>query len=125
MVFWCRRRRGSQAPSSKAFTTCARSPTATRCAAACGAAAAWSSWEPAGSAASSLRRLARAASRVTVIDPLALPNERIFGPEIGAFYRDVHRDQGVELLLGANHGWAGAELVRTMAASLAFWVRNR
>jgi 3-phenylpropionate/trans-cinnamate dioxygenase ferredoxin reductase component len=37
---------------------------------------------------------------VTVIDPLALPNEKIFGPEIGAFYRDVHRDQGVELLLG-------------------------
>jgi 3-phenylpropionate/trans-cinnamate dioxygenase ferredoxin reductase component len=37
---------------------------------------------------------------VTVIDPLALPNERIFGPEIGAFYRDVHAQQGVELLLG-------------------------
>ena len=37
---------------------------------------------------------------VTVIDPLELPNERIFGPEIGAFYRDVHAQQGVELLLG-------------------------
>ena len=37
---------------------------------------------------------------VTVVDPLALPNERIFGPEIGAFYRDVHRDHGVELALG-------------------------
>ena len=37
---------------------------------------------------------------VTVIDPLALPNERIFGAEIGAFYRDVHRDHGVELVLG-------------------------
>ena len=37
---------------------------------------------------------------VTVIDPLALPNERIFGPEIGAFYRDVHAQHGVELLLG-------------------------
>src|SRR5206468_8146288 len=37
---------------------------------------------------------------VTVIDPLALPNERIFGPEIGAFYRDVHVQHGVELLLG-------------------------
>ncbi|MGN6870035.1 MAG: NAD(P)/FAD-dependent oxidoreductase [Solirubrobacteraceae bacterium] len=37
---------------------------------------------------------------VTVIDPLALPNERIFGPEIGAFYRDVHTQHGVELLLG-------------------------
>ena len=27
---------------------------------------------------------------VALIDPLELPNERIFGPEIGAFYRDVH-----------------------------------
>jgi 3-phenylpropionate/trans-cinnamate dioxygenase ferredoxin reductase subunit len=39
---------------------------------------------------------------VTVIDPLALPNERIFGAEIGAFYRDVHIGHGVEMLLG--HG---------------------
>ena len=37
---------------------------------------------------------------VTLIDPLALPNERIFGPEIGAFYRDVHAAHGVELRLG-------------------------
>ena len=37
---------------------------------------------------------------VTIIDPLALPNERIFGAEIGGFYRDVHRDHGVELVLG-------------------------
>jgi 3-phenylpropionate/trans-cinnamate dioxygenase ferredoxin reductase subunit len=37
---------------------------------------------------------------VTVIDPLALPNERIFGPEVGSFYRDVHVAHGVEMLLG-------------------------
>jgi 3-phenylpropionate/trans-cinnamate dioxygenase ferredoxin reductase subunit len=37
---------------------------------------------------------------VTLIDPLALPNERIFGEEIGAFYRDVHAQHGVELALG-------------------------
>ena len=37
---------------------------------------------------------------VTMIDPLKLPNERIFGPEIGEFYRDVHAEHGVELLLG-------------------------
>jgi 3-phenylpropionate/trans-cinnamate dioxygenase ferredoxin reductase component len=37
---------------------------------------------------------------VTVIDPLELPNGRIFGPEIGGFYRDVHAQHGVELLLG-------------------------
>jgi 3-phenylpropionate/trans-cinnamate dioxygenase ferredoxin reductase component len=37
---------------------------------------------------------------VTVIDPLDLPNVRIFGPEIGAFYRDVHVRHGVEMVLG-------------------------
>jgi 3-phenylpropionate/trans-cinnamate dioxygenase ferredoxin reductase subunit len=36
---------------------------------------------------------------VTLIDPLALPNERIFGREIGSFYRDVHGAHGVELAL--------------------------
>jgi 3-phenylpropionate/trans-cinnamate dioxygenase ferredoxin reductase subunit len=39
-------------------------------------------------------------AEVTLIDPLALPNERIFGPEIGAFYRDVHAQHGVQLALG-------------------------
>jgi 3-phenylpropionate/trans-cinnamate dioxygenase ferredoxin reductase subunit len=37
---------------------------------------------------------------VTVIDPSPLPLERIFGAEIGAFYRDVHSAHGVQLLLG-------------------------
>lgn len=37
---------------------------------------------------------------VTVIDPQALPNERIFGREIGAFYREVHEQHGIKLLLG-------------------------
>ena len=36
---------------------------------------------------------------VTVVDPLAVPNERIFGAEIGAFYRDVHVRNGVEMVL--------------------------
>ena len=56
---------------------------------------------------------------VTIVDPLALPNERIFGPEIGAFYRDVHRDHGVELALGdgiaAFEGDGKVERVRTEA----------
>jgi 3-phenylpropionate/trans-cinnamate dioxygenase ferredoxin reductase subunit len=43
---------------------------------------------------------ASAGLEVTVVDPLALPNERIFGPEIGAFYRDVHVQHGVEMVLG-------------------------
>jgi 3-phenylpropionate/trans-cinnamate dioxygenase ferredoxin reductase subunit len=37
---------------------------------------------------------------VTVIDPQPLPNGRIFGREIGAFYRDLHARHGVDLLLG-------------------------
>ncbi len=54
---------------------------------------------------------------VTLIDPVALPNERIFGPEIGAFYRDVHAQHGVELMLGdgvaALEGDGRVERVRT------------
>jgi 3-phenylpropionate/trans-cinnamate dioxygenase ferredoxin reductase component len=37
---------------------------------------------------------------VTVLDPRPLPNERIFGREIGEFYRDVHAQHGIGLLLG-------------------------
>lgn len=37
---------------------------------------------------------------VTLIDPTALPNERIFGAEIGAFYRDVHAEHGIDMALG-------------------------
>lgn len=37
---------------------------------------------------------------VTVIDPHALPNERIFGSDIAAFYRDVHDQHGITFLLG-------------------------
>ncbi len=37
---------------------------------------------------------------VTLIDPLAHPNERILGPEIGSFYREVHAQHGAELALG-------------------------
>ena len=37
---------------------------------------------------------------VTVLDPQRLPNERIFGQQIGTFYRDVHAGHGVDLLLG-------------------------
>jgi 3-phenylpropionate/trans-cinnamate dioxygenase ferredoxin reductase component len=47
--------------------------------------------------AASLRQLD---VEVTVIDPVALPNERIFGSEIGEFYRDVHVQHGVDMRLG-------------------------
>jgi 3-phenylpropionate/trans-cinnamate dioxygenase ferredoxin reductase subunit len=54
---------------------------------------------------------------VTVIDPLMLPNERIFGTEIGTFYRDVHVSHGVEMILGegvdALEGDGSVSAVRT------------
>lgn len=37
---------------------------------------------------------------VTVVDPRGLPLERIFGPEVGSFYRDVHAQHGIDLRLG-------------------------
>jgi 3-phenylpropionate/trans-cinnamate dioxygenase ferredoxin reductase component len=54
---------------------------------------------------------------VTVVEPLEVPLLRVLGPELGGFYRDVHADQGVELLLGggveAIEGAGRAERVRT------------
>jgi 3-phenylpropionate/trans-cinnamate dioxygenase ferredoxin reductase component len=39
---------------------------------------------------------------VTVIEPASVPLERVLGPEVGAIYRDIHREHGVELLLGTG-----------------------
>ncbi len=44
---------------------------------------------------------------VTVLDPAPVPLARVLGAEVGAFFRDVHTDHGVELLLGS--GFAGFE----------------
>jgi 3-phenylpropionate/trans-cinnamate dioxygenase ferredoxin reductase subunit len=56
---------------------------------------------------------------VTVIDPLAVPNERIFGAEIGTFYRDVHLSHGVEMVLKdgveALEGDGAVSAVRTVS----------
>jgi 3-phenylpropionate/trans-cinnamate dioxygenase ferredoxin reductase subunit len=52
---------------------------------------------------------------VTLIDPLRLPNERIFGPEVASFYSDVHRSHGVELLLGDGvASFEGDQAVRSV-----------
>jgi 3-phenylpropionate/trans-cinnamate dioxygenase ferredoxin reductase subunit len=54
---------------------------------------------------------------VTVIDPHALPNERIFGAEVGRFYHDVHAQHGIRLLPGdgvdAFEGEGAVSRVRT------------
>jgi 3-phenylpropionate/trans-cinnamate dioxygenase ferredoxin reductase subunit len=54
---------------------------------------------------------------VTVVEPASVPLERVLGSEVGAIYRDVHRDHGVEMLLGtgveAFEGDGAVERVRT------------
>ena len=56
-------------------------------------------------------------ARVTMIDPAAVPLERVLGEEVGAFYREVHREHDVELLLGdglaALEGDGRVQRVRT------------
>jgi 3-phenylpropionate/trans-cinnamate dioxygenase ferredoxin reductase component len=53
---------------------------------------------------------------VTVLDPLAVPLERVLGAEVGAVYRDIHADQGVRMLMGtgveAFEGAGAVERVR-------------
>jgi 3-phenylpropionate/trans-cinnamate dioxygenase ferredoxin reductase component len=52
-------------------------------------------------------------AEVTVIEPASVPLERVLGPEVGAVYRDVHRDHDVELLLGTGvEGFEGDGSVR-------------
>jgi 3-phenylpropionate/trans-cinnamate dioxygenase ferredoxin reductase subunit len=54
---------------------------------------------------------------VTVLDPAAVPLERVLGTEVGAIYRDIHADHGTRLLLGtgveAFEGDTAVERVRT------------
>jgi 3-phenylpropionate/trans-cinnamate dioxygenase ferredoxin reductase component len=54
---------------------------------------------------------------VTVVEPAAVPLERVMGAEVGAIYRDIHTDQGVEMLMGtgveAFEGDKAVERVRT------------
>ena len=76
--------------------TCGRSPTATRCARASTRGgrlvvigAGWIGSEVAASAR-------QRGMDVTIIAPEAVPLERVLGPEVGAVYRDLHRDHGVD-----------------------------
>ena len=54
---------------------------------------------------------------VMIVEPLDVPLKRALGEELGAIYRDVHRDHGSELLLGqgvaAFEGGGAVERVRT------------
>jgi 3-phenylpropionate/trans-cinnamate dioxygenase ferredoxin reductase subunit len=54
---------------------------------------------------------------VTVIEPAAVPLQRVLGTEIGGIYRDIHADHGVRMLLGTGverfEGGSAVERVRT------------
>src|SRR4051795_4762026 len=54
---------------------------------------------------------------VTILDPASVPLERVLGTEVGAIYRDIHADHGVEMLLGQRvagfEGDGAVERVRT------------
>jgi 3-phenylpropionate/trans-cinnamate dioxygenase ferredoxin reductase subunit len=59
---------------------------------------------------------------VTLIAPSLVPLERVLGAEIGAVYRDIHLDHGVEMLLGDGvvsfEGGGAVERVRTEAGRM-------
>jgi 3-phenylpropionate/trans-cinnamate dioxygenase ferredoxin reductase subunit len=48
---------------------------------------------------------------VTVIAPHSVPFARVLGSEVGAIYRDIHVDHGVEMLLGTIAAIEGADSV--------------
>jgi 3-phenylpropionate/trans-cinnamate dioxygenase ferredoxin reductase subunit len=54
---------------------------------------------------------------VTVLDPLAVPLERVLGAEVGAVYRDIHTEHGTRMLMRtgveAFEGDKAVERVRT------------
>ncbi|MEX2197012.1 MAG: FAD-dependent oxidoreductase [Thermoleophilaceae bacterium] len=54
---------------------------------------------------------------VTLVDPSSVPLERVLGAEVGAVYRDIHADHGVQVLIGtaveAFEGSGSVERVRT------------
>jgi 3-phenylpropionate/trans-cinnamate dioxygenase ferredoxin reductase component len=55
---------------------------------------------------------------VTVIEPLEVPLERVLGREVGAVYRDVHLDHGVQMLLGTGvEAFEGAGVVERVRLS--------
>jgi 3-phenylpropionate/trans-cinnamate dioxygenase ferredoxin reductase component len=55
---------------------------------------------------------------VTVIEPLEVPLERVLGREVGAVYRDIHLDHGVQMLLGTGvEAFEGAGVVERVRLS--------
>jgi 3-phenylpropionate/trans-cinnamate dioxygenase ferredoxin reductase subunit len=52
---------------------------------------------------------------VTILERAALPLEHVLGPELGAIYRDIHTDHGVELLTETTlEGFEGSGSVQSV-----------
>src|SRR5437763_4545951 len=55
---------------------------------------------------------------VTIVEPQSVPLERVLGPEVGAVYRDIHAEHGVEVLAGTGEeGFEGAQAVERVRTS--------
>jgi 3-phenylpropionate/trans-cinnamate dioxygenase ferredoxin reductase component len=55
---------------------------------------------------------------VTVLDPQTVPLERVLGQEVGAVYRDIHLDHGVQMRLAtAVEAFEGADRVERVRTS--------
>ncbi|MCO5315231.1 MAG: FAD-dependent oxidoreductase [Solirubrobacterales bacterium] len=55
---------------------------------------------------------------VTVIEPAEVPLERVLGKQMGGIYRDVHLDQGVQMMLGTGvEAFEGSERVERVRTS--------
>src|SRR5215207_7214620 len=56
--------------------------------------------------------------QVTIVEQASVPRERVLGPEVGAVYRDIHTDHGVELLTGRGlEGFEGGRAVERVRLS--------
>ena len=93
----------SPAPTWTASCTCAPWPTAARLREAldAGRAGSWSSAR-AGSARRPPPRRAQLGRRGHRARAVAVPLQRVLGPEVGRLFADLHREHGVELLTGAG-----------------------
>jgi 3-phenylpropionate/trans-cinnamate dioxygenase ferredoxin reductase subunit len=55
---------------------------------------------------------------VTVLDPQAVPLERVLGRELGAVYREIHHDHGVRMRLGTHvEAFEGTNVVERVRTS--------
>jgi 3-phenylpropionate/trans-cinnamate dioxygenase ferredoxin reductase component len=55
---------------------------------------------------------------VTIVEPASVPLERVLGVEVGAVYRDLHREHGVRLLCGTGlASFEGARAVERVVTS--------